>query len=113
MEKYDAISRSALLNGGIKAKYGYNEDGLLLIPMRDVLGSIKNAPSLDVAQVVRAHWVKDDEGHTRCSSCMKRLPFVHCYSDVTYVEWYEEIEETQCCPHCGAKMDEKEDENDR
>lgn len=49
-EKDDAISRSALLNGGIKAKYGYNEDGILLIPMRDVLDSIKNAPSLDVIE---------------------------------------------------------------
>ena len=51
-EKDDAISRSALLNGGIKAKYGYNEDGILLIPMRDVLDSIKNAPSLDVTPVI-------------------------------------------------------------
>lgn len=51
-EKDDAISRSALLNGGIKAKYGYNEDNVLLIPMRDVLDSIKNAPSLDVTPVI-------------------------------------------------------------
>lgn len=51
-EKDDAISRSALLNGGIRAKYGYNEDGILLIPMRDVLDSIKNAPSLDVTPVI-------------------------------------------------------------
>ena len=47
MEKGDAISRSALLNGGIRVEYGYNDDGLVLIPMRDVRDSIKNAPAID------------------------------------------------------------------
>ena len=47
MEKSDAISRSALLNDGIRVVYAYNDDGLLLIPMRDVLDSIKNAPAID------------------------------------------------------------------
>lgn len=57
------------------------------------------------APVVHANWIMDDSGNHRCSNCSERLPFVHCYSDVTYVEWYEEIEETLYCPYCGAKMD--------
>lgn len=97
----DLISRSALLDSMPKATE---------LLRHQVVDVICNAPSIDVAPVVHANWVKDDEGHTRCSNCMERLPFVHCYSDVTYVEWYEEIEETMYCPHCGAKMDEQEDE---
>ena len=60
--------------------------------------------------VVHAEWIKDDLGITRCSNCSGRLPFFHCYSEETYEEWHEEIEETPFCPHCGAKMDGGEDD---
>lgn len=112
MEKGDAISKSALLNGGIRVEYGYNDDGIVMIPMRDVRDSIRNAPSLDVAQVVHAKWSIDDLGNHHCSNCSERLPYFHCYSEETYDEWDQEIDETLYCPHCGAKMDEKEDAHD-
>lgn len=112
MEQCDAISRSALLNGGIRVEYGYNDDGLVLIPMRDVRDSIRNAPSLDVAPVLRAKWIMDDLGNHHCSNCSERLPFYRCYSEENHEEWDEEIDETLYCPRCGAKMDGEEDEHD-
>ena len=102
MEQGDAISRSALLNDGIRVEYGYNDDGLLLIPMRDVHDSIRKAPSLDVAPVVHAHWTKDFikigncDWKYKCSKCGK----------------YNKQYSPPFCPHCGAKMDGwKDDEN--
>ena len=71
----------------------------------DLLRVIRNAPDVHASPVVHARWVKDKEGNTRCSNCTERIPFIHCYSDVTYVEWYEEIEDTLYCPHCGKRMD--------
>lgn len=49
----DLISRSVLLKDGIRAKYGVNDDGLILIPMGDVRKSIKEAPAVDAVEVVR------------------------------------------------------------
>lgn len=69
---------------------------------------ICSIPSEDVAPVLRAKWIMDDLGNHHCSNCSKRLPFFHCYSEETYEEWDEEIDESLYCPHCGAKMDEKE-----
>ena len=43
----DLISRSALLDGGVRVQCGYNLDGLVAIPMRDVRKSIKEAPAVD------------------------------------------------------------------
>lgn len=59
--------------------------------------------------VRHGQWVTDDFGHTHCSRCGERLPFMHCYSDEPCSdydeEWDEEIPETRYCPNCGAKMD--------
>ena len=50
----DLISRDALQKDGISVEYGLlNDDGLLLIPLRDVMKSIGNAPSVDAVKVVR------------------------------------------------------------
>lgn len=48
-KKTDYIDREWLLNEGIRVTYGYNHDGIILVPMRDVNESIKKAPSADVA----------------------------------------------------------------
>ncbi len=47
------IDADALLKDGITAEYGFGDDGLLLIPMRDVINSIKIAPTVDAVPVVR------------------------------------------------------------
>ena len=48
----------------------------------------------DVAPVIHAHWIRyPDCGVTKCSNCGWSI---------------EECWDSDYCPHCGAKMDEKE-----
>ena len=90
-------------------KTSFEEDGHLSTYIEEF---IDNAPTIDAEPVRHGRWIMDDIGRHRCSICSERLPFIHCYSEETYDEWYEEIEETLYCSHCGAKMDGgKDDEN--
>ena len=41
------IDADKLLKDGIRVEYGYNDNGLILVPMRDVRKSIENAPTVD------------------------------------------------------------------
>ena len=52
---------------------------------------IKNRPDADVAPVVHARWITSHDEFCACSIC--KYPF--------YVGWNQ----TNYCPHCGAKMD--------
>ena len=68
----------------------------------DIYKAIKEAPIVDVAPVKHGYWLPHfpeyDCGHTikyTCSVCS--IP----------AEWA-----SQYCPHCGAKMDGEEQEND-
>ena len=47
------IDANKLLKNGIRVSYGFDNDGVLLIPMSDVIRSIKNAPTVDAVEVVR------------------------------------------------------------
>ena len=97
------IDADALLESGICAEYGYNDNGLLLIPMRDVTNSIRNAPTIDAEPVRHGRWLYNSYptvwyGHSEppewvCSECEERA-----YNTYDY------------CPHCGAKMDGGEDD---
>ena len=92
------IDADALLESGICAEYGYNDNGLLLIPMRDVTNSIRNAPTIDAEPVRHGRWSYNYYptvwyGHGEppewvCSECEERA-----YNTYDY------------CPNCGAKMD--------
>ena len=42
------IDADALLNGGIRVSHGFNDNGLVMLPMGDVRRSIQNAPTLDI-----------------------------------------------------------------
>ena len=67
------IDADALLESGICAEYGYNDNGLLLIPMRDVTNSIRNAPTIDAVPVVRCRECKywgDEDGKLQRSDGM-------------------------------------------
>lgn len=99
------IDADALLESGICAEYGYNDNGLLLIPMRDVTNSIRNAPTIDAEPVRHGRWLYNSYptvwyGHGEppewvCSECEERA-----YNTYDY------------CPNCCAKMDgEEDDEN--
>lgn len=92
------IDADALLESGICAEYGHNDNGLLLIPMRDVTNSIRNAPTIDAEPVRHGRWLYNYYptvwyGHGEppewvCSECEERA-----YNTYDY------------CPNCGAKMD--------
>lgn len=54
------IDANKLLKNGIRVSYGFDNDGVLLIPIGDVIRSIKKAPIIDAVEVVRCrkckHW---------------------------------------------------------
>ena len=62
------IDANKLLKNGIRVSYGFDNDGVLLIPIGDVIRSIKNAPTINDVEVVR------------CSDC-KHLIFSDCYGE--------------------------------
>ena len=56
--------------------------------------------------VRHGEWIVDDLGRAHCSICRKRLPTVkQYYADCDDLEEDTEIDETEFCPNCGAKMD--------
>ena len=63
---------------------------------------IDSVPAADVAPVRHGYWVKEKRDvliHWHCSACKE------CF--------YLDMPNAEYCPHCGAKMDGKErDEND-
>ena len=59
---------------------------------------VDEIPTADVAPVRHGYWVKEKRDvliHWHCSACKE------CY--------FLEEPNAEYCPHCGAKMDEKED----
>ena len=87
------IDADALLESGICAEYGYNDNGLLPIPMRDVINSIRNAPTIDAEPVRHGRWIYGitlNHEWRKCSECLVSQDIFGCF---TY------------CPNCGAKMD--------
>lgn len=99
------IDADALLESGICVEYGYNDNGLLLIPMRDVTNSIRNAPTIDAEPVRHGRWIQNKTipAYYHCSIC--RVAHKMHASCNKYVM-------LRYCPYCGAKMDEKEDSHD-
>lgn len=88
------IDADALLENGIKVEYGFNDNGLILIPMRDVRNSIKNAPTINAKPVKRGHWIfNPDWKLSKCSEC----------GETGLRRWKR-------CPYCEAKMDKEETE---
>ena len=67
----------------------------------EAIDIIDNIPPADVAPVVHGRWItvyrEDGTKADKCSVCTDAVK----YFDYKYV-W---------CPHCGAKMDESEDNN--
>lgn len=58
---------------------------------------------VDAVPVVHKKWLHDDSGANFCSGCMK-----YVYED----DKYHLIWHTRYCPHCGARMDEKDGDSD-
>lgn len=93
----DYISREKALE--IRVSCGYNDDGILFIPLRDVREHLRSIPAADVAPVVHATWKINADGYyPYCSACNKEPPG-RCM--------------TAHCPSCGARMDmDKEEKNE-
>ena len=73
-------------------------------PIEDVFD---NCTRVDAEPVLHGRWVKDSELNTYCSHCEVYIPVVHCHQSYQddELDWDQEIEETDYCPNCGAKMD--------
>lgn len=69
------------------------------------LKATKNQPTADVSTVRHGHWIEQcEESLYSCSACGTEW--------ITIVGTPKE-NDMDFCPHCGAKMDEEENENDR
>lgn len=58
---------------------------------------VEDMPTADAVEVKHGHWIKDDNGTYSCSVCQSWIPNEQHY----YANY---------CLHCGAKMDEREEE---
>ena len=95
MRLIDADKLIALLNKKYGGDENINESVLYLV------GAISGASTVDAESVRHGHWVIE-RGET----------VMHCNSCGWAYEYYGGLEEEwNFCPHCGAKMDEVEDDN--
>lgn len=75
--------------GGVYGRSTKYPEGMF--DCEDVVNSIENAPSVEVAPVVHGRWIHyPDCGVTRCSHCGWSI---------------EEYWESKHCPECGARID--------
>ena len=69
---------------------------------------LKKAPTIEAKPVVHAHWIEQEDGNLdtyyTCSSCKEDFDLIAgtpCENLYNY------------CPSCGAKMDEKENDDEQ
>ena len=99
------IDANKLIKNGIRVSYGFDNDGKLLIPMGDVIRSIKEAPTIDAVPVVHGRWIEP----TRLYYGAKQYECSLCCSD-TFWKKHSITEKYPCCPNCGCRMDGGDDE---
>ena len=64
--------------------------------------AIKNAPTIEAKPVVHGRWIsKNHHGYEWVFVC----------SNCDYIDGYPFNDRSNYCPNCGAKMDEKENDN--
>nr|WP_294371946.1 hypothetical protein [uncultured Ruminococcus sp.] len=83
--------------GGVYGRSTKYPEGMF--DCEDVVNSIENAPSVEVAPVVHGRWIEDHD-YLKCPECgimVKR--------DFTFFD----IGDWNYCPNCGAKMDLEEE----
>lgn len=85
----------------------YEPDSVQYVWSSDVLSAIRSAPTVQLAPVVHARWVKmtgmmppEYHGHYECSHCAWHMKGLRN-------SWTRE-EELSYCPGCGAIMDGEE-----
>lgn len=94
------IDADALLDGGIRVKCGFNDGGMIMIPLGDVRQSIKDAPTLEMVPVIHGRWESYEEvvDGELCIS-----PNKHVCSACKDI--WESSRRLPHCPSCGAIMD--------
>lgn len=73
-------------------------------------------PSADVAPVKHARWEDKWDGlysnpHYWCSVCHESAPYRWGQTELASERWEQAL--TPYCPHCGAKMDKEDKDNDK
>ena len=100
MAEKEYIEREALQNKAFGENHPTFYDGQDIADWYEKC--INETAAADVAPVRHGYWVKEKRDvliHWHCSACKE------CF--------YLDMPNAEYCPHCGAKMDEKErDEND-
>ena len=91
------ISREAAVEA---VEIALNKYNLLLSTFRVIRDSVKDVPAADVAPVVHARWVFEDEDDYR-PRCAKCDHIASGDSENYYLSNY--------CPNCGACMKEEQD----
>lgn len=92
----ECIEREALITKF--KKMGFGEHGLVERLFADgVYAVIAAFPAADVAPVVHARWVKDEEGEWSCTNCREAVAICDSGRERTYRKPY--------CPNCGAMME--------
>lgn len=106
MDEQRLIDANALIDWLTKATgFRTNCDDCTDIDCLDCIieEAIKNAPTVEAKPVVHAHWTGSNR--TYCSHCERS------YMDVADADSWESSDIPDFCPYCGAKMDEKENDN--
>ena len=70
----------------------------------DAIDIIEDFPTADVAPVVHGRWIKDNE-----KSALHIEAIYLCSACHNYEAWGK-TEKTPYCPNCGAKMDERDED---
>ena len=103
------IERGALMQFPIRRNHYDRKNGNkhFINGIESVLEYAENLPAADVAPVVHGRWELEYEtyGKMRCSVCKKEALIKKAIGDVGVVTIYVD---SNYCPNCGAKMDEKE-----
>lgn len=73
------------------------ESGIYADAYNDLAEDFYSIPAADVAPVVHARWVKDEESEWSCTNCRETVAICDSGRERTYRKPY--------CPNCGAKMD--------
>ncbi len=68
----------------------------------DAIDIIEDFPTADVAPVIHARWEQDAGGDWYCTNCDEVVAICDSGRERTYRKPY--------CPNCGAKMDERDED---
>lgn len=71
------------------------------------IDSVKNAPTIEAASVVHSHWiVRDLDAEYKRRAICPRCGWIAVETHDGFIK----LSDFNFCAHCGAKMDEKENE---